>query len=172
MMNIQDFDSGVKFRRPYWDEGTFLKWDCGKLVTNTCRVIIDMPVADALADDWEVVEEKQDIEVGDVVRHNSPACINTDCTVAYIDVSGDTHCLESELGCSDCTVHIDKLTLIRKGPKKHVFENVAIRPLVKYDAIPVQANNQQLYPMGYLDLKGNGKAYKMILEEMPDEGGK
>ncbi len=71
-----------------------------------------------------LVEPEPVIEVRDVVRHNHTECIETDCTVGYMGNSDEKCWLENEMGCNNCIVSTDKLTLIRKGPKTITFEGV------------------------------------------------
>jgi hypothetical protein len=163
MMKITD-DMRKKYRRPGWLEGRYVQWSGFRLFNQDGKRIFNMLIEEVLADDWEVVEEKQDIEVGDVVSVNNHSMFNRDdeltvvwqrktSTVVMVQYKTDIH----------HKVNIKDLTLIRKGPKKEVLENVRITGTM--DGLKLK---------GYSNDAGLSTAarYQVTFKEMPDEGGK
>jgi hypothetical protein len=105
------------------------------------------------------------IEQGDTVRHNHPECIDTDCKVGYMLYGEEKTCLENSMGCNECIVPMDKLTLIRKGPKVHRFEGVTIEP---WDCGVPMALIKDKKERVLNRFSQDGKTYDMTLTERND----
>jgi hypothetical protein len=132
-MNIQEAiekaGPGGKIRRISWHRRDYV------LLPNSFNLTTEfasapeentpMSINDIIATDWEVVEPET-IEVGDVVgyRHH-PSCDGEERTVVAIDNGCGKFCLRQGNHLSMVTQ--DTCTLIRKGPRKHVFEGVLVR---------------------------------------------
>jgi hypothetical protein len=123
------------------------------------------------ATDWEVIEPET-IEVGDVVREGEDG---PDAYVVAIseevDVTEQSACIRLHCdGSLKGAYPMSWLTLIRKGPKKHVFEGVSFQGDID---VGHMKNRVMVYQHGQnpLQIKEDterGKTYRMTLEPMED----
>ena len=109
---------------------------------------------------WEVVEDKV-IEVGDTVEYKYEYC-STKGKVVY---ASDAYVRWlTEDGCSDaCARRNRNLTLVRKGPKVHTFEGVAVCNKGRINK-PDGGTGWELLDLP--SIAGNGKTYRMTLTEV------
>ena len=158
-MNIQDAIKkvGLKIRRKAWvDVGWFFEWKDDNPINQDGQRVFDMTIHDALADDWEVVEDKQVIEVGDVVKHAS-GCENQ-CVVIKIGRNVCVLALRDACACND---PLKKFKLIRKGPKKFIKEGVKA---TRVDALLYGTREAVIC----LDEKENMTYSITVVEEVPE----
>jgi hypothetical protein len=117
-----------------------------------------LSVADLTATDWEVVEPET-IEVGDVVHQ----CLNDNAVVRAVCKINDEACIQWDDG-SIGIYPFDKLTLIRKAPRKHVFEGVEFSMEdMSAKMVSWKGNVGDMYPFS-----DKGKTYRMELTEEAD----
>lgn len=119
---------------------------CGEPV---CRV----PSAVYTSSGWEIIEPEQ-IEVGDTVECN---CSGDSREAVIIGKSKKEICIQYEDG-GMIILYLHQVDLIRKGPKKHVFERVCGKFYV-----PVGGNRFEQF------VGKDGKTYRMTLEEREEK---
>jgi hypothetical protein len=127
-MNIQDAikqaGEGGKYKRESWEHKDYLKSIDGIAYVNETGVEARILLKDLIADDWEVVQPE--FEFGDEVTRNSmDKCLKCECKVLHEDTRGALTLRiwngpENNCACV-CDV-LSSIALIRKAPKKHVFE--------------------------------------------------
>lgn len=91
-------------------------WEPWRAIRQGDNIIFEY--VDFNATDWEVVENKPVIEVGDIVRLEG---IKWDGVLVARDENNDRVCVTYGSGYFNVD-YFRKLTLIRKGPKVHTFE--------------------------------------------------
>ena len=117
-------------------------------------------LVDLTATDWEVVEDEV-IEVGDTCTYGDD--LET-MTLNIIHINPNKSCVSIDERGQSQHIHIDHLTLIRKGPKVHTFEGVAFKHYLAVDVMLVDMD-RTLAPKGLSELGDNGKTYDMTLVE-------
>jgi hypothetical protein len=166
---IEKAGPGGKIRLPIWPEDAYwtvpeTEWSPMIYPNGTA-----MCPANLKDDRWQVVEDKPSIEVGDEVGDCGLTGI-----VKYIDPEGYAFIHIDRPDHSHFKhepthrTHINRLTLIRKGPKVHRFEKVEIITTEGF-TLTVNADHKQMHPNGYWQLKDNGKIYDMTLTERPSK---
>lgn len=101
---------------------------------------------DITADDWEVVEDKPVIEVGDVVKRSGQGCEIDECKVLMLSKGRVTlGRISHPCGCDE---DIRDLTLIRKGPKvykRKVEVNGHVIAAIDGKSVPPQGRYDVVY---------------------------
>lgn len=159
---------GGKIRKTTWKKGTYsLVLEDGlcfhfqpphgvEIGANTILLLDDPP-----SDNWELFESER-IEVGDVVRaprYDGGVC---ECDHKVLSVNPETG--KAHITGQMMLVDVDKLTLIRKGPKVHVFEEVSLQEKHHVYQVCFWTSNHKLMDF----MQERGKDFDMILTERPE----